>query len=177
MGTYRLICHPDTPPIAVKNISVTLYNHPFTGFLVRWRVDGCSALFLPDYAGSGRGDKLWQTTCFEMFMQGEGQAYEEYNFSPSQRWAGYRFSSYRENRQDIDVGEGPVIEHQSGDHMFVQTVKLPGFRLDGDRVGISAVIEEQGGVKSYWALAHPDGAPDFHDAACFIASIPAPQPL
>ena len=112
-----------------------------------------------------------------MFMQGTDDGYEEYNFSPSQRWAGYRFSAYRENRQDIDVGEGPVIEHQSGDHMFVQTVKLPGFRLDGERMGLSAVIEEQGDVKSYWALAHPDGAPDFHDASCFIASVPAPQAI
>lgn len=175
MGTHRLICHPDTPAVAVRNISVTVYNHPFSGLLVRWRVDGCSALVLPAYSGSGRADDLWQTTCFEMFTKGAGEAYEEYNFSPSQRWAAYRFSSYRQNREDIQLGEGPVIDHQSGDRLFVLTAKLPGVRLNAERLGLSAVIEEEGEVKSYWALAHPDGAPDFHDASCFTAPVPAPQ--
>ena len=40
-------------------------------------------------------------------------------------------------------------------------------------MGLSAVIEEQGGVKSYWALAHPDAKPDFHAPACFAATLPA----
>ena len=175
MGTHRLVCHPDTPSVAVKNITATIFDHPASGLLLRWRVDGCSALVLPSYAGSGRGDDLWQTTCFELFAQQGGTAYEEFNFSPSQRWAAYRFSAYRENRQDIEAGEGPVIDHQSGEQLFVLTAKLPGFKLDTGRVGLSAVIEEQGGIKSYWALAHPAGEPDFHDPSCFIAAVPAPQ--
>jgi len=35
------------------------------------------------------------------------------------------------------------------------------------RLGLSAVIEEAGGRKSYWALAHPQGKPDFHHADGF----------
>ncbi|MEP9357206.1 DOMON-like domain-containing protein [Sphingomonas sp. KR3-1] len=35
------------------------------------------------------------------------------------------------------------------------------------QLGISAVIEEADGTKSYWALAHPEGKPDFHADACF----------
>jgi hypothetical protein len=42
-------------------------------------------------------------------------------------------------------------------------------------MGLAAVIEEQGGVKSYWALAHPDAKPDFHAPACFAATLPAPE--
>ncbi len=177
MGTYRLVSHPDTPPVAVRNIDVTLWDHPLAGFLLRWRVDGCSALILPDYAGSGRGDDLWQTTCFELFAQDAGPAYDEFNFSPSQRWAAYRFSSRREGRCDIEAGEGPVIEHQSGDRFFVLTAKLPGLTIKAQRLGLSAVIEEAGGIKSYWALSHPEGAPDFHDPSCFLASVPAPGQL
>ena len=42
-------------------------------------------------------------------------------------------------------------------------------------MGLTAVIEEEGGVKSFWALAHGDPAkPDFHDPACFTAKLPAP---
>jgi len=40
-------------------------------------------------------------------------------------------------------------------------------------LGLSAVIEETDGNKSYWALAHPaDAPPDFHDPTCFLAHLP-----
>jgi hypothetical protein len=34
-------------------------------------------------------------------------------------------------------------------------------------LGLSAVLEEANGRKSYWALAHPPGKADFHHADCF----------
>jgi len=40
-------------------------------------------------------------------------------------------------------------------------------------IGLAAVIEELDGTKSYWALAHPPGAPDFHHADCFALTLPA----
>jgi len=41
---------------------------------------------------------------------------------------------------------------------------------------ISAVLEEVDGTKSYWALAHPPGKPDFHHADCFaLALAPAAE--
>ena len=40
-------------------------------------------------------------------------------------------------------------------------------------LGLSAILEEKDGTKSYWALAHPEGdKPDFHDPACFAAHLP-----
>jgi hypothetical protein len=40
-------------------------------------------------------------------------------------------------------------------------------------LGLSAVLEETDGIKSYWALAHPNAEkPDFHDSACFAAHLP-----
>ncbi len=41
------------------------------------------------------------------------------------------------------------------------------------RIGLSAIIEDRDGAKSYWALAHPPGAPDFHHPDCFTAQLPA----
>jgi hypothetical protein len=35
------------------------------------------------------------------------------------------------------------------------------------RLGLSAVIEETSGRRSYWALAHPPGKADFHHSDCF----------
>jgi hypothetical protein len=42
------------------------------------------------------------------------------------------------------------------------------------RMNLAAVIVERGGEKSYWAIAHPADKPDFHDPACFAATLPAP---
>jgi hypothetical protein len=41
------------------------------------------------------------------------------------------------------------------------------------RLGLSAVIEDSSGAKSYWALAHPPGKPDFHHPDCFAHELPA----
>ena len=43
-------------------------------------------------------------------------------------------------------------------------------------LGASAVIEEVSGNKSYWALAHPPGKPDFHQAHCFIHELERAEP-
>ena len=40
-------------------------------------------------------------------------------------------------------------------------------------LAITAVIEERDGTKSYWSLAHPEGAPDFHHPDCFTLHLPA----
>ena len=37
---------------------------------------------------------------------------------------------------------------------------------------LCAVIEEQGGQKSYWAARHAGEKPDFHNPACFILPVP-----
>ena len=39
-------------------------------------------------------------------------------------------------------------------------------------MGLSAVIEEKDGTVSWWALAHPEGPPDFHHDACFALELP-----
>jgi hypothetical protein len=38
-------------------------------------------------------------------------------------------------------------------------------------LGLSAVLEATNGDKSYWALAHPPGKPDFHHADCFALEL------
>jgi hypothetical protein len=43
------------------------------------------------------------------------------------------------------------------------------------RLGLSAVIEDHYGRLGYWALRHPPGKPDFHNAACFALEIAWPD--
>lgn len=169
MQTYRLVPHPDHPPLEVKSVSMRMVTLNDGRTMLRYRVDGCRSMVLPEFSGKGRADDLWQATCFELFgSEGRGDPYLELNFSPSGRWAAYRFETYREGRTDDDLAAQPDIDFDRGEDILVLTAYLSSTDLARvRRVGVSAVIEEEGGRKSYWALAHPAGKPDFHAAYCF----------
>lgn len=136
--------------------------------MLRFRVDGAGNLMVPPFRGRGRGQDLWKTTCFELFLYDGGGRYREFNFSPSGQWAAYAFSGYRNLAGPFDPRQTPQIDHETGTSMFVQTVFIDRRELEGaERAALAAVIEEKGGRPSYWALAHAGLKPDFHDPACF----------
>jgi hypothetical protein len=139
--------------------------------VLRWVVAGAGALVVPVRAAvPARTDGLWQATCCELFLRGEGDAYREINLSPSGHWAAYAFDAYRGGMRDAPFA-APGIEVQQG---FTLTATLPGDVLHGaTRASLTAVIEETGGHKSCWALAHGGGAPDFHAPSCFVLPIGA----
>lgn len=148
-------------------------------WLLRWRVEGAARLIVPPFAGCGRADGLWRTTCFELFV-GRGDAdpdpgYAEFNFSPSERWAAYDFAGYRAGMADRAMPRDPVCTPRRGGQVLIFDVAVPAAALLPLpwRYGLSAVIEEEGGHLSYWALAHPAQRPDFHDPACFAARLAA----
>ena len=120
----------------------------------------------------GRRDELWKATCFEAFVQAEGdEAYREYNFAPSGDWAAYDFTGRRDGRAEAELANPPYV--RSEDNLTWWSLGAT-FALEAGRrwaLGLSAVIEEQDGTKSYWALAHGGEQPDFHDPACFTARL------
>lgn len=139
-------------------------------------VGAVSQIALPSIAPGGHEDGLWQHTCFEAFFA-LAAGYIEFNFSPSRRYAIYRFEGYRDGMQPALDLPAPNIYVEGGDARFSLTawVDLKPFARAGiGDVGLSAVIEEIDGTKSYWALAHAPGPPDFHNRDCFIATLPAP---
>lgn len=172
--TVNLIPHPQTPAKGIHDIDVRWFQTGERQLILRWVVKGVDSLVVPAFAGRGRGEELWRTTCGELFLKDrEGPGYREFNFSPSERWAAYGFSGYREGMADIDI-PAPGVSGQGGQHLFVLTALLDAAILGDSRLaGLSAVIEEKDGTKSYWALAHPAGKPDFHDPACFALPVPA----
>lgn len=169
--TFTLVPHPDTPPKGIQGVDARWFESGGK-LILRYQVNGVDALAVPSFAGKGRGDELWQTTCFELFLR-DGEGYREFNFSPSERWAAYRFTGYRDGRTDVEL-ETHDITSSAGEHLFVMTASVDsGILIGADAAGLSAVIEEKDGTKSYWALAHPPGQPDFHDPACFALALPA----
>ena len=82
-----LVRHPDTPPGAIHTVEAELQRVP-GGAVATFRVIGdISRLVVPPPAPAVRTDELWRTTCFELFVAGDGSAYREYNLSPSGAWA------------------------------------------------------------------------------------------
>ncbi len=129
-------------------------------------------LALPVATASERTDGLWQHTCFEAFIASGDGGYAEFNLSPSGQWAAYDFDAYRGGMRDRPTLP-PLIKFESDQAAvkLIATIDLTG--LSG-ALALSAVIEEADGTKSYWALAHAEGKPDFHHPACFAANLPAP---
>lgn len=132
----------------------------------------------PSYLPRKREDNLWKTTCFELFAKAVGQpGYLEFNFSPSGSYAAYEFDDYRNGMRKADVGhlDMDAVLWDDKFQMIVEPV-YPDCGEGDWQVGLSAVIEETDGTKSYWALRHPPGPPDFHHPDCFALTLAAPDP-
>ena len=128
---------------------------------------------LPPPTDPARTDELWRTTCFEVFLKPLGeQAYREWNFAPSGQWAAYEFTAYRDGMTEAEVDSPPYIRFEDNLTWWAlgATIAVPA---DVNwQLGLSAVLEEADGRKSYWALTHPAGKPDFHAPDCFVAKLP-----
>ena len=129
---------------------------------------------IPKLTEPSRADELWRTTCFEAFFQAAGaDSYREWNFAPSGNWAAYDFSAYREGMNGAKVGAPPYIRMEDNFTWWTVGATIAVEPGQPWRLGLSAVLEEKDGTKSYWALAHPPGdKPDFHHPDCFIAQLP-----
>ena len=173
--------HPDSRCTAVRHIEVEVARENPGLLNLRYRIGGAIAdLQLPLLAAPERADGLWQHTCFEAFLQAPpSAAYCEFNFAPSTQWAAYRFTGYRDGMAAaMEIGTPRLAAMQDAEHLELQ-VSLdlsPVALLPSQapwRLGLSAVIEETDGQKSYWALAHPPGRADFHNSECFALNLAA----
>lgn len=177
--TVRLTPHPDTPCEAIDSIEVNVARSGGGGLALRFVVAGDIArLRLPPPVERARADELWQETCFEAFVKPDGgEAYHEFNLSPSNRWAGYRFDGYREGMVSEDGVALTHLTRRASDDLYELVATLD---MDAEgglapdvcwRLGLSAVIEETDGRKSYWALSHAPGKPDFHHPVSFTLAL------
>lgn len=181
----KLIPHPSLPhPDVWVWGNFQRHHHDLT---LEYSVHGrdIEAIRLPERHADPYGERrdgLWKTTCFEAFIGVSGDpSYCELNISPSGDWACYVFDRYRKgmrdgpdvdgrysdiyvDRNEIGIGVKSTYDLSALSHLFE----------DGRiwRLGLSAVIEDENGRLSYWALAHPQDKPDFHDPACFTFELP-----
>jgi hypothetical protein len=155
--------HPDAPPGAIQSIDAEL-ERMAGGAVAIFRVRGdISKLVIPPPAESGRADNLWRTTCFELFVTGEGASYREYNFSPSCQWAAYEFDDYRSDMRNLDARIETELYQEKNELQFSAEIRAEF--ANPAQIGLAAVIEESDGVLRYWSTAFAPGKPDFHAAA------------
>lgn len=175
----QLICHKEAPAVTVETIGVGAERREDGGLWLRFHVEGrLDGLELGEPKLPERTDELWKTTCFEAFVRKSGEAsYVEYNFAPSSQWAAYAFLDYRSGGPDLDVTCAPeILLDASEGHFAMETeITLPAdWQNESIELNLTAIIEETGGTKSYWALAYPPGKPDFHHKDCFALKLEAP---
>jgi hypothetical protein len=179
MADFVLVSHGDFPGDAIRRIEVSASRAAGGRLDLEYRVEGAiERVAWPEWKGVAPADRLWEHTCFEAFVGTVGErGYAELNFTTSGQWAAYAFSGYRHGMQPIDdvlIGGGRTF----GDGVAAVrcTVDLPDWAGSAPwRLGLSAVIETVDGGKSFWALAYPDGPPDFHNEVCFAARLAAPD--
>jgi hypothetical protein len=166
--------HPDSLCSAATHVEVDVARPRVGSLLLCYVVTGkIGDLRIPPVVTATRTDELWRHTCFEAFVGNSADAaYYEFNFAPSTQWAAYRFDSYRNGMRVAAEISTPRIDVQSSAECYTLQAALELDSLSSLfgaswRLGLSAVIEETNGRKSYWALEHPPGKADFHHSDCF----------
>ncbi|MFZ1641184.1 MAG: DOMON-like domain-containing protein [Candidatus Contendobacter sp.] len=175
MPTVILTGHPATPCAIIRRFTVQVSRTAGGLLSLQYRIEGdLTGVLLPDPRPPRRADELWRHTCFEAFLAGPGRAgYYEFNFAPSTEWAVYRFEAYRAGMTVVEhIGQPTITLRAGADRLELEAVARlaePAADLGGAdlRLALSAVVEEQGGRRSYWALRHPPGPPDFHHPDSF----------
>ena len=175
---FNLRPHPSTPPAEpVFKLWANVDHWGALGAVATtniWFGIGAPAerFVVPEPAEAERVDGLWRTTCFEAFLRaGDEEAYREWNFAPSGQWAAYDFSAYRADMSSAEVAAPPYIRVEDNLTWWALGVTIAVESDASWELGLSAVLEEKDGTKSYWALAHPADKPDFHDPGCFTARL------
>ena len=178
-----LHCHPASPCPVVAGIAVRIAPAPGGGLSLAYRLDGSlERIRIPAAQAPERIDGLWEHTCFEAFIATAGApGYREFNLAPSGQWAAYAFSDYRRRDDCAAFPTPPTIAlRRSGRGLELAAVlaadMLPPAAGAVLQLGLAAVIEAEDGSRSYWALAHPAGRPDFHCRDAHLLNLPAPLP-
>jgi hypothetical protein len=176
MEALPLVCHPTTPCNYVSAVTARVDRLSADLLIFYYEIVGdIDQLQLPPQRRSAHTDGLWQHTCFEAFVRESGaRNYFELNFSPSSEWAIYRFEDYRRGMTAVEPPHAPKIICRRRENSLEADVDvhLSGLVPRAElQLALAAVLEDQQGRTSYWALAHAPGNADFHHDAGFALQL------
>ena len=174
-----LRCHSVQACPAVRSLTVSVRVLASGRLWLCYALDAdLDRLRIPAEDTARRAHELWTHTCFEAFVSASGEdSYCELNVAPSKAWALYRFSAPRQGMTVIQEARSPRIAiRRTPEGLTLEamvfwrdliTAEAPA-RL---RLGLAAVLEDEGGRLSYWALRHPPGRPNFHHPESFTLEL------
>ncbi len=122
--------------------------------------------------------KLWEKSCFELFIKNAEGSYIEFNFSPEFEWNCFYFVKKGDALSEyskMDQVKQDILLSLDVFHLIVELdkKKFPELFLKNSelKAGITCVIKEKNKNLSYWALSHHDTRPNFHDFKSFTALV------
>lgn len=168
MAKFSLIPFSElnSPPI----ILTSELNENEESLFVSYKLTGnLSEIDLEDgHSNHQRKSKLWEKTCFELFIKNEQNAYLEFNFSSIFEWNVFYFEKQGnplKEYKNCDSIKIDILRSLDIFHIIVEIDKrkIPiDFKIHQRDVGITSVIKDKKGHLSYWALSHEDTKPNFH---------------
>ena len=174
MAKFSLIPFPNMPAATAVNSIEAELNVNEESIYISFRIR--NNLDLIDL-GNGtpnkkRVIKLWEKTCFELFIKNEKDQFIEFNFAPNFEWNCFYFDKKGgalAEWEKMPRPESDILLSAEHFFMFVNIRKefFPeGFFNSNKKqilsAGISSVIKEKIGSLSYWAMTHADVQPNFH---------------
>ena len=165
-----LVPHPDHDGSPVHRVQVAV-TRTSDALGLTYALEGdLDAIRIPAPLTPSIVHGLWEHTCFEAFVAADGgPGYHEMNFAPSGAWAAFAFRGYRDGEPLNDARLAPhiAVRREGGGRLLldarVPLLELaPAYAAARLRLALTAVVEDARGGRSYWALRHPPGAPDFH---------------
>lgn len=169
----------------VKQLQLEAALRKVDGFLdVEFSLQGMDdKVFWPDaLVAQMPREGLWQSTCFEVFVNYNGSQYIEWNLSPSKEWYAYAFNAYRDpqpyildafrpDAQDAkEFKKKGVVVARIGIDRALKSLGVVDPENTKLAIGLSAVIKVNGEL-SYWALKHSAEKPDFHRRESFTIEL------
>jgi hypothetical protein len=177
--TAALTCHPGFRSHAVRGVRARVSRTSDGMLSLAYSLEGERDRIRVPRPGRPRiAERLWEHTCCEVFIARAGQpAYHEFNLAPSGEWAAYAFARYREGALLADEDLDPRIAVRSSADGLALEASISLHRLAPAladarlALALSAVLEDDAGGLSYWALKHPPGKPDFHHPDAFALDL------
>ena len=171
MPKFSLIPYPNLPSVDIPIEAELNFNDE--SIFVSFRIQ--KNLAQVDLGNStphkARILKLWEKTCFELFIKNKSDQYIEFNFSPNFEWNCFYFNKQGDplrEWENMPRPESDILLSAEHFFMFVNIKKefFPKGFFEKNRklsAGITCVIKDKLGDISYWALAHTDMTrPNFH---------------
>jgi len=178
--SVTLVRHPESRSGTVRNVGARVFREPRGTLAITYSIEGDLArLRVPPPRPPRIAHGLWQHTCCECFIALKGQpGYHEFNLAPSGEWEAYAFAKYREGGPLADEALNPRIAVRSRAERLELDASIPLDRLSAMHphaslaLALAAVVEDEHGGLSYWALQHAHGKPDFHHPDAFVLELP-----